>query len=83
MRELERSQGADWVTTRNRRQDIPFVGSASAGVWKALLPEKAVKQIESCWGPLMRRLGYDLTMQSYQKPNPSLPQESSLLKTAI
>ena len=85
MRELERSQGADWVTTRNRRHDIPFVGAASAGVWKALLPEKAVTEIESCWGPLMRRLGYELTAQVSQEPNTSrsLQREPMLLKTAI
>ncbi len=60
MRELERSQGGEWVSTKNKRQDIPFIRSASAGGWKTLLPEESVAEIESAWGPLMTRLGYGL-----------------------
>jgi len=60
MRELERSQGSEWVTTKNKRQDIPFVGAASSGSWKTCLPDESIAKIESNWGPLMKRLGYKL-----------------------
>jgi hypothetical protein len=60
MRELERTQSADWVATKDRRQDIPFVGDASAAGWRNRLPSEAVAEIESAWGSLMTRLGYAL-----------------------
>jgi hypothetical protein len=60
MRDLERSQGGEWVSTKNKRQDIPFIRSASPGGWKTQLPEVSVAEIESAWGPLMTRLGYGL-----------------------
>jgi len=62
MRELEQSQGSQWVSTRNRRTDIPFVRTASAGSWKTLLQPESVQEIESAWGPLMKHLGYGLTI---------------------
>jgi hypothetical protein len=58
MREMERAQSADWVTTKGRRQDIPFVGTASAGSWKTLLQRESVAEIESKWGSIMEKLGY-------------------------
>jgi|SRR5271165_815897 len=61
MRELERKESSQWVATKNRRQDIPFVGTASSGGWKSRLPAESVAEIESAWGPLMQRLGYQLT----------------------
>jgi hypothetical protein len=64
MRELELSQGSDWVATRDKRKDIPFIGAASSGGWKTLLCKESVAEIESAWGPLMTRLGYGLTTQS-------------------
>lgn len=64
MRDLEKQQGDQWVTTKGKRTDIPFVGAAKAGGWKAQLPAEHVARIESAWGPLMRQLGYDLSGES-------------------
>ena len=63
MREMERAQGAQWVTTKGKRQDIPFVGAASAGNWKTHLQPASVAEIESRWGSIMERLGYELAEQ--------------------
>ena len=60
MRDLERTQGREWVTTKNKRDDIPFVGAAAVGRWTTKLSPAAVKEIESAWGPLMAHLGYEL-----------------------
>src|SRR5262249_16567918 len=38
MRGMERTQGKDWVSTKNKRSDIPFVRTASSGGWKDKLP---------------------------------------------
>src|SRR5882757_4963493 len=61
MRKLEASQGEQWVSTKNKRTDIPFVRTASSGLWKEKLPPSSIAEIESAWGPLMRELGYQLT----------------------
>jgi Sulfotransferase domain len=60
MRELEKLEAGQWVATRGRRQDIPFVRVAKAGGWRTCLPETCVHRIESAWGDLMTRLGYGL-----------------------
>jgi hypothetical protein len=64
MRELEEKQSAEWVGTKNRRQDIPFVLGAKSGGWKANLPPESAARIESAWGDLMVHLGYDLVTPS-------------------
>jgi hypothetical protein len=61
MRSLEATQGEQWVSTKNKRSDIPFVRTASSGLWKEKLPASSIAEIESAWGPLMRELGYQLT----------------------
>ena len=61
MRTLELSQGDQWVATKNKRSDIPFVRTASSGLWKDKLPASSIVEIESAWGSLMRMLGYQLT----------------------
>ena len=61
MRSLEATQGDQWVSTKNKRNDIPFVRTASWGLWKEKLPASSIAEIESAWGPLMRELGYQLT----------------------
>jgi len=58
MRALEKKQAGKWSSTRNTRQDIPFVRTAKAGNWKTELPGAAIQRIETAWGPLMRWLGY-------------------------
>jgi estrone sulfotransferase len=60
MRKLEQTEGKEWVLTRNTRQDKPFVRTATAGGWKNTLSTDAVACIETAWGPLMQRLGYQL-----------------------
>jgi Sulfotransferase domain len=60
MREMEKSQSADWVATKNHRTDIPFVRLAKSGGWKEKLPEECVVQIEAAWGETMLALGYEL-----------------------
>jgi len=60
MRELEKLEADQWVATKNRRKDIPFVRVAKAGGWRTSLPETCVRQIEAAWGDLMTTLGYEL-----------------------
>jgi len=61
MRELEKQQARSWVLTRHTRADKPFIRTATAGSWKSTLSPAAVEKIESAWGGLMVRLGYQLT----------------------
>jgi len=61
MRKLEQQQQDQWIATRNRRKDIPFVRSASSGGWKKSLPPDCIAQIESAWGKLMTEVGYSLS----------------------
>jgi Sulfotransferase domain len=68
MRELEKQQAHTWVVTRNTRRDKPFVRTASAGSWKSTLSPAAVEKIESAWGELMVRLGYQLTTAAGDRP---------------
>ena len=58
MRVMEKTQARKWTSTRNTRQDIPFVRTAKPGNWKTELPQAAIERIETAWGPLMRWLGY-------------------------
>ena len=67
MRELERKQSDEWVSTKNHRKDIPFVGSAISGGWKEKLPTESIIQIESTWGALMQYLGYELVTEEGQR----------------
>lgn len=60
MRDLEKTQSANWVLTKNTRSDKPFVRSAKAGGWKSTLSAESVASIEAAWGSLMKRLGYEL-----------------------
>jgi Sulfotransferase domain len=63
MRKLEKMHGDAWAQNRHmKRKDIPFVRSAKAGEWRSVLPEAAVAEIESAWGPLMCHLGYELSV---------------------
>jgi len=64
MRALEKQQSAHWVLTKNTRADKPFVRSAKAGGWRSTLSPKSIADIESAWGPLMKKLGYELVSDS-------------------
>jgi hypothetical protein len=61
MRGMEKAQSEQWVGTKNQRTDIPFVRTATSGLWKDKLPATSAVEIESAWGPLMIALGYELT----------------------
>jgi Sulfotransferase domain len=73
LREFEKKEGGEWITTRNKRSDIPMIGSAVTGKWKSALPEAAVEEIESAWGGLMVQLGYDLVTRQIERSSPQLP----------
>ena len=60
MRTLEKTQWDKWVTTKDTRQDIPFVREAKSGGWKSKLSEASVRIIEEAWGESMQKLGYEL-----------------------
>ena len=60
MRELEAKEAEHWVLTKNTRPDKPFVRTAAIGGWKSQLAAESAAAIESAWGDLMRRLGYEL-----------------------
>jgi len=70
MRELEKTQGKDWVSTKNKRSDIPFIRTASAGGWKGQLAPETVAEIESAWGNIMAQLGYDLVSRKAEGAEP-------------
>jgi Sulfotransferase domain len=64
MRSLEKTQWNKWITTKDTRQDIPFVGQAKSGGWRERLSEESVRSIETAWGSSMRELGYELASKS-------------------
>jgi len=63
MRRLEQSQSHLWSSTRNTDQSKPFVRAARSGNWITEMPASCVRKIESCWGMLMKELGYELTSE--------------------
>jgi hypothetical protein len=69
MRKLEQTQALMWSSTRNTRQDIPFVRSAKSGGWKTGLPEASVAELEAAWGTIMTLLRYDLASNNPQNQN--------------
>jgi hypothetical protein len=60
MRQLEKSQAQLFTSTKDTRQDIPFVRAAKAGDWRSSLPEECALQIEEAWGHLIKWLGYEM-----------------------
>jgi hypothetical protein len=77
MRELEKKQAHKWSSTKNTRQDIPFVRTTKSGNWETMLPAEAVAIIENSWGPLMRWLGYQSV------PNEKPGSNGSILEAII
>jgi Sulfotransferase domain len=77
LRELEKKEGGVWVTTKDKRSDIPFIGNAAAGKWKSVLPGAAVEEIESAWGNTMAQLGYELVTRKAESV------ETQLAATAV
>jgi hypothetical protein len=60
MRSLEQKQWKQWGTTKNTREDIPFVREAKSGGWRGNLPAASVHKIEEAWGATMEELGYEV-----------------------
>jgi len=58
MRRLEAIEGQTWITIRGSRTDVPFIGTATCGVWKTKLEQDSLTAIESAWSDLMTRIGY-------------------------
>ena len=71
MRKLEKDQAMAWSSTKETRQDIPFVRAAKSGGWREELPETSVELIEQAWGPVMKYLGYDLVSELKQNSGES------------
>jgi hypothetical protein len=69
MRKLEKVQSLAWSTTKQTRQDIPFVRSATSGNWKKELPSSSADRIERAWGPVMEYLGYHHDSIAAMPPN--------------
>lgn len=61
MRSLEQQQSKKWTTTKDSRQDIPFVREAKSGGWRNRLSEASVSKIERAWSGTMQELDYELT----------------------
>jgi hypothetical protein len=64
MRQLEKAQTDENELVKGSRKDLSFVRAAGSGGWRSELPEPMVAKIEVAWGPLMQRLGYELSSQS-------------------
>jgi hypothetical protein len=62
MREMEKQEGTLWASTKNTRQDLSFVRSASDRQWCSKLSRESVARIEEAWGELMDVLGYQLAV---------------------
>jgi hypothetical protein len=61
MRSLEQKQWKQWGTTKNTRNDIPFVRDAKSGSWREKLSPASAHKIELAWGATMKELGYDVS----------------------
>lgn len=61
MRKLEAAQTDQCDLTKGSRKDLSFVRAAGSGGWKKDLPSSQAARLETAWGPLMRRLGYELS----------------------
>jgi hypothetical protein len=72
MRGMEAQQADQWVTTKSRRSDIPFVRTAAHGLWQEKLPASSVAEIEAAWGPLMAGLGYEPSSSAPHDDQPSM-----------
>ena len=85
MREMERQEGTLWASTKDTRQDLPFVRAAIDGQWRSALSAASVEKIEAAWGEMMELLGYDLAMAENslekQQSTPTLSFLSALLRS--
>jgi len=78
MRKMEKTQARQWSSTKDTRQDVPFVREAKAGGWHTGLSDAAVAQLETAWGHLMNYLGYELRF-----PDKSTNLDSRFVETLL
>jgi hypothetical protein len=64
MRQMEKKQTDKNDLVKGSRKDLSFVRAAGSGGWRSELPAPMVARIETAWGPLMQRLGYELSTQA-------------------
>ncbi|MFY9904257.1 MAG: sulfotransferase domain-containing protein [Terriglobales bacterium] len=64
MRQMEKKQTDKNELVKGSRKDLSFVRAAGSGGWRSELPAPMVARIEAAWGPLMQRLGYELSTQA-------------------
>jgi hypothetical protein len=64
MRQMEKKQTDKNDLVKGSRKDLSFVRAAGSGGWRSELPAPMVARIEAAWGPLMQRLGYELSTQA-------------------
>lgn len=60
MRQLEQRESDQWVSTKGKRADIPFIRAAVTGGWRSKLSSESIAEIEDAWGLLMKSLNYEL-----------------------
>lgn len=60
MRKMEKQEGRLWASTKDTRQDVPFIRAATDGQWQSVLSPASVQKIEAAWGHLMLIFGYKL-----------------------
>lgn len=77
MRDFESKQLGLWSSTKDTRREVPFVRSAKPGSWRSDPPEDSVRQRERAWSPLIRWLGYELSL------NPDVQTMSAQLQESI
>jgi hypothetical protein len=58
MRKMEEQESRSWASTRDTRQDIPFIRAATDGQWQSVLSPSSVQRIEAAWGHLILIFGY-------------------------
>jgi sulfotransferase family protein len=61
MRNVEKTEGAKWDSTKGTRQDMSFFRSAKSGEGRAKLSRESLDRIEKAWGPLMQSVGYTIS----------------------
>lgn len=66
MRELEKRDENRWIGTKSKRKDVRFVRTAASGSWRSSLGAGEVAAIERQWAPLIKFLGYELTINRNQ-----------------
>src|SRR5260370_15729999 len=70
MRELEKTQAKDWVSTKDKRSDIPFIRTASAGAGGGKMRPETVAGNEAAGGEVMTQVGDVLAARKTERGAP-------------